>query len=84
MKGLIELKELHLYAKLADLQEVDYHNTLVLHAVIEILIDKGLLTRDELTQKVQELDAQLTFQTEGMARLTDSLLSRMEKTRTLS
>lgn len=72
------MKELHLHAKLADLQEVDYHNTLVLHAVIEILIAKGLFTLDELTRKAQEMDAELTFQAQTMARLSDTLLSRLD------
>lgn len=78
------MKELHLHAKLADLQAVDYHNTLVLHAMIEVLIAKGLFTRDELTRKVQEMDAQLTLQLETVAKLSDALLAQPEKPEPLS
>ncbi|MCM3143909.1 hypothetical protein [Brevibacillus sp. MER 51] len=70
------MKEVHLIAKLADLQEVDYHNTLVLHALIELLVAKGLLTHDELTAKVNELDTKLTFHIDTYAKLTDRLASR--------
>ncbi|MCE0450705.1 hypothetical protein [Brevibacillus sp. AF8] len=70
------MKEVHLIAKLADLQEVDYHNTLVLHALIELLVAKGLLTHDELTAKVNELDTQLTFHIDTYAMLTERLASR--------
>ncbi|MBY0086799.1 hypothetical protein HP567_002345 [Brevibacillus sp. M2.1A] len=70
------MKEVHLIAKLADLQEVDYHNTLVLHALIELLVAKGLLTHDELTAKVNELDTQLTFHIDTYAKLTERLASR--------
>ncbi|MED1916470.1 hypothetical protein P4V64_14225 [Bacillus thuringiensis] len=70
------MKEVHLIAKLADLQEVDYHNTLVLHALIELLVAKGLLTHDELTAKVNELDTQLTFHIDMYAKLTERMTSR--------
>ncbi|MED1783291.1 hypothetical protein P4V43_15820 [Brevibacillus fortis] len=70
------MKEVHLIAKLADLQEVDYHNTLVLHALIELLVAKGLLTHDELTAKMNELDTQLTFQIDTYAKLTERIASR--------
>ncbi|WJQ81609.1 hypothetical protein [Brevibacillus brevis] len=70
------MKEVHLIAKLADLQEVDYHNTLVLHALIELLVAKGLLTHDELTAKVNELDTQLTFHIDTYAELTEHIASR--------
>jgi len=54
------LTEVNLIAKLADLQEADYHNTVVLHAVIDLLIQKGIITRDELLQQARTIDAELT------------------------
>lgn len=70
------MKEVQLIAKLADLQEAQYHNTLVLHAVIELLTAKDLLTPDEVAGKMQELDSQLTFQIEAISKLTDAVSSR--------
>ncbi|MGZ0051466.1 hypothetical protein [Brevibacillus gelatini] len=70
------MNEVQLIAKLADLQETDYHNTLVLHALIEILVAKGLLTHDELISKAKELDSQLSFQLDTMVKLSDAITSR--------
>ncbi|KQL46872.1 hypothetical protein [Brevibacillus choshinensis] len=70
------MKEVNLIAKLADLQEVDYQNTLVLHAMIELMVAKGLFTRDELTSKMSELDTQLSFHIDTYAKLTDAANSR--------
>lgn len=84
MKGLIDMKEVHLIAKLADLQEVDYHNTLVLHALIELLVAKGLLTHDELTSKMHELDTQLTFHVDTFAKISDALASRKAQIKPIS
>ena len=73
------MKELHLPAKLADLQEANYHNTLVLHALLEVLIARGFLTLDELTSQVREMDSRLTLQLESIAALSDQLLARLDK-----
>ncbi|MBB6218418.1 hypothetical protein HNQ80_004582 [Anaerosolibacter carboniphilus] len=45
------------YAQLGDLKEVDYRNTLAIATLIEILHEKGLITRREFSQKAQQLDA---------------------------
>ncbi|MFD2368903.1 hypothetical protein ACFSO0_02635 [Brevibacillus sp. GCM10020057] len=66
------MKEVNLIAKLADLQEVDYHNTLVLHAVIELLVAKGFFTREELSDKMTALDTELTFHIDTYAKLTET------------
>ncbi|CAM3074226.1 hypothetical protein PASE110613_15435 [Paenibacillus sediminis] len=46
----------HLVAKLSDLKEEHYQNVLALSTIIELLIDKGLITREELERKAMELD----------------------------
>jgi hypothetical protein len=60
------LQDVHIIAKLADLQETDYHNTLVLHAVIELLMEKGILTREELLAKTRELDQTLPYSSSSL------------------
>lgn len=52
-------EEVNLAAQIADLKETDYHNTLILTALIELLIEKGVFTRDELVSKAQFLDRDL-------------------------
>jgi hypothetical protein len=45
-----------LYATLADMKDVDYKNTLAITALIDLLIAKGLITRDEVAATAQRLD----------------------------
>ena len=49
----------HLAAKLADLKEDHYRVLLAVSAVTELLIDKGLLTREELERKAEALEQEL-------------------------
>lgn len=46
--------------KLGDLKDEHYHLTLTLSAIIELFIDKGLITRQELEHKTAELDQLMT------------------------
>ncbi|KNB71457.1 hypothetical protein [Brevibacillus reuszeri] len=78
------MKEVHLIAKLADLQEVDYHNTLVLHALIELLVEKGLLTHEELTAKAHALDSQLSFQLDLASKLSETIQNRHTQIKPIS
>ncbi|WP_312114355.1 hypothetical protein [Brevibacillus reuszeri] len=78
------MKEVHLIAKLADLQEVDYHNTLVLHALIELLVEKGLLTHEELTAKAHALDSQLSFQLDLASKLSETIQNRNAQIKPIS
>ncbi|WP_425058468.1 hypothetical protein SCACP_31210 [Sporomusa carbonis] len=48
---------LDIAGQLADLKDVDYKNTLAVAVLIELLIAKGLFTRQEFAQKAQELES---------------------------
>ncbi|MFD2170564.1 hypothetical protein [Tumebacillus lipolyticus] len=52
--------EVDLIAQLADLKEVDYKNTLVLTALVELLVEKGILDRKDVIRKAHQLDDDLT------------------------
>lgn len=45
-----------LYARLADMKTVDYRNALAISALVELLIQKGLFTRDEFAAVAARLD----------------------------
>lgn len=60
MKKTNPMDTVHVMAKLADLSEVDYRNTLVISAVIELLVEKGLMTRKDVLSKAKELDIHFT------------------------
>lgn len=55
------LDEIDMIAQLSKLKEIDYQNTLVLSALIELLIEKRILTRKEIEQKTNELEVDLTL-----------------------
>ncbi|HZG57308.1 hypothetical protein [Paenibacillus sp.] len=43
-------------AQLADLKEANYRNTLALSAMIELLVEKGILAPDEFHRKAAALE----------------------------
>lgn len=47
---------IQLHATLADMKEVDYKNTLAVTALIELLIEKGIFTKEEFGRRAQRLD----------------------------
>lgn len=51
------MEDVGIVAKLADLKEEHYRNTLALSTLIELLVEKGLLTREEVEHKAAELDS---------------------------
>lgn len=48
--------DIDIIGQLADLKEIDYRNTLAIATLIELIIEKGLCTRQEFTRKARELD----------------------------
>jgi hypothetical protein len=53
---LSPMSEVNMMASLADLKEVDYKNTLLLTALIDLLLEKDVLTQMDLAKKIQQLD----------------------------
>lgn len=52
-------EHVQLAAKLADLKEDHYRTILTLSAMLELFIEKGILSREELESKAEALDTQL-------------------------
>ncbi|WP_055106400.1 hypothetical protein [Paenibacillus ihumii] len=50
------MNEVNILAKLADLKEDQYRQLLALGAMMELLVEKGVLSREEIAQKTSELD----------------------------
>ncbi|MBJ6361653.1 hypothetical protein ACFOQM_10190 [Paenibacillus sp. GCM10012307] len=53
-------EQVNLAASIADLKDDHYHSLLALSAMLELLIDKGLLSREEVAAKAAVLDQELT------------------------
>lgn len=50
------INEVNITAKLADMKDEQYRTLLALSTMMEILIDKGVITREEIEKKSAELD----------------------------
>lgn len=59
-----EVKEVDVVAQLADLKEVDYHNTLLISTLVELLIEKRIINREELLSVMKELDEEMLIKAE--------------------
>lgn len=49
-------KNVDIIAQIADMKEIDYQNILALTALVEILIDKGIVTQQEIADKMSKLN----------------------------
>jgi hypothetical protein len=58
---------LEIAGHIADMKDVNYKNTLAVVAILELLIEKGLLSKDEFAVKASEME---------QASLAEILLSR--------
>lgn len=67
------MNTIDIVGQIADLKEIDHKNTLAIATFIELLIDKGLFTRQEFSQKAQELES---------ASLVEIILKRRAELRT--
>lgn len=51
------MNEIDIYSNLSDLKKVDYNNTLAIASIIEILVDKGIVSRSDIFKKSRILDS---------------------------
>jgi hypothetical protein len=56
------LQQVDLIAQLADIKDCLYRSTLGLTSLIETLVDKGVITREDLLAKAKELEIQLLLE----------------------
>lgn len=52
----MNLSMLELAGQIADMKDTDYKNTLAIAVLMELLIDKGIFSRDEFAQKARSLE----------------------------
>jgi hypothetical protein len=53
--------QLEVWGQLADMKEIDYRNTLAIASIIEVLLDKNIITREDIANKAAILD-QIAFE----------------------
>lgn len=50
------MTKLDIVGQIADMKEVDYKNTLAIASIIEVLIDKGIINRNDIALKALQLE----------------------------
>lgn len=58
------MEEMDIGAQLADMKEVDYHNTLMISTLIELLVEKQIVNREEILSAMRELDEAMLISAE--------------------
>lgn len=51
------MTKLDLVGQIADLKEIDYKNTLAIASIIELLIDKDIINRNDIALKALQLES---------------------------
>jgi hypothetical protein len=50
------MTKLDVIGQIADMKEVDYKNTLAIASIIEILIEKGIISKNDIAMKALQLE----------------------------
>lgn len=50
------MTNLEIVGQIADLKEIDYKNTLAIASIVELLIDKGIINRNDIALKAMQLE----------------------------
>lgn len=66
---ILKINDINLIGQLADLKDTDYKNTLAITTLIEMLISKGLFTREEFAHKARELEQSTVVEIASHRRL---------------
>ena len=59
-RGDMDMNNIDIIAQLSDMKEIDYRNTLAIASIIEVLIDKGIIDRNDIARKARQLDSMST------------------------
>lgn len=58
------MHDVNMAAQLADMKEVDYHNTLMISTLVELLVEKQVVKREEILSVMRELDQEMLVSAE--------------------
>ncbi|WP_040951030.1 hypothetical protein [Gorillibacterium massiliense] len=54
------MDEVNLVASIADLKEFQYQNALMISAIVELLLAKGIISAEEIAERVRRLEEEDT------------------------
>ena len=50
------MNKLEIMAQIGHIKEIEYRNTLALTSIIELLLEKNIISREDISKKAEELD----------------------------
>ena len=59
------MNKLDVLAQIGDIKEIEYRNTLALTSVIELLLEKNIISREDISKKAEELDKMAFLEISG-------------------
>jgi len=57
---------LDISSQIGDMKEVEYRNTLAITSIIELLLEKNIITREDIMEKAKELDRMAFLEADGV------------------
>jgi len=57
------MNKLDVLAQIGDMKEIEYRNTLAITSIIELLLEKNIISREDISRKAQELDKMAFLET---------------------
>lgn len=51
------MNDIDIIAQIGDMKDTDYRNTLAIASIIEVLIEKGIIDRNDIARKARQLDS---------------------------
>ena len=70
------MTKLDIVGQIADMKEIEYKNTLAIASIIELLIDKGVISKNDIAKKALALE-NMSF--EGLEPAPDNVRSLKRK-----
>jgi hypothetical protein len=65
----VGLNKLDVIAQIGDIKEIEYRNTLAITSVIELLLEKNIISREDISMKAEELDKMAFLQTDKVSEI---------------
>ncbi len=60
------MNKLEIMAQIGDIKEIEYRNTLAITSIIELLLEKNIISREDISKKAEELDRMAFMKTSEM------------------
>lgn len=63
------MNKLEIISQLGDIKEVEYRNTLAITSIIELLLEKNIITKEDIANKAEELDRLAFLETKSVNQI---------------